>query len=46
MNMIYFPLSLTKLIQVVNSEGVIPAQFDWNKSGLTNPLAENGKFLN
>ena len=38
-------MSLTKLIQVANSEGVIPAQFDWNKSGLTNPLAENGKFL-
>jgi len=31
--------------KVVNSEGVIPAQFDWNKSGLTNPLAENGVHL-
>ena len=31
------------MFQSVTSEGVIPAQFDWNNSGLTNPLAENGK---
>jgi len=25
-----------------SSSGVTPAEFDWNKSGLTNPLEENG----
>ena len=26
-----------------NGGGVTPAEFDWNISGLTNPLEENGK---
>ena len=27
-----------------SSCGVSPAEFDWNNSGLTNPLEENGKL--
>lgn len=32
--------------QTSPSDAICPAQFDWNKSGLTNPLAENGAVKN
>ena len=30
------------LLQSSEADTVTPAQFDWNKSGLTDPLSENG----
>ena len=38
-----FRLKLLIYFQTSPSDAVSPAQFDWNKSGLTNPLAENGE---
>ena len=32
------------LLQSSEGDTVTPAQFDWNKSGLTDPLSENGNI--
>ena len=33
------------LLQSSEGDTVTPAQFDWNKSGLTDPLSENGNKI-
>ena len=34
--------TIHNLLQSSEGDTVTPAQFDWNKSGLTDPLSENG----
>ena len=39
------PVLIFLILQGSEAETITPAQFDWNKSGLTNPLSENGNYF-